>query len=204
MFGLSREFRVQLARIKVVAHTDRGKLVVTDGKPRIFWKTWGKAVIGFHDEPWELSAGIRTAIILDIERLFGRMRSSDGTELTLPNLWIVGVSLSGWYQQDVYIDGKLVMSKPQVSLWERLGEVQPGYCLFNLGEHEDFDLPWYVRLRWTLKWGIEAYAAHLPPLSQFLERRGWVEMILGIRRWDDRYQPNLTSPQNHGRCTSTS
>lgn len=186
MLGLDKEFSQEIGRIKVIAHTERGKLTVTDGKPRIFYKSWGKVVLGFDDEPWELSAGTKTAVKLDIERIGGRMRGADGTELVLPNWWIVAISLSGWYRQDVYIDDKLVLSKPQVSVWERLNEAQPAYGLFKLGEHPPLDFPWYVKLRWTLKWGIEGYLAYLPPLAEEIRRRGLVDMFLGIRRWDDR------------------
>ncbi len=170
----------------MIAHTDRGKLMVTDGKPRVFYKSWGKLVIGFDDEPWELVAGTRTAVKLDMERIGGKMKGAGGVEIVLPNWWIVAISLSGWYRLDVYIDDKLVLSKPQVSVWERLNEAQPAYGLFKLGEHPPLVFPWYVYLRWNLKWGIEGYLAYVPPLAEALRRRGWVDMFLGIRRWDDR------------------
>ncbi len=186
MFGPNKEFKEQIKRIRVIAHTDRGKLVVTDGKPRIFLKSWSKVVLGYDDEPWDFSAGTKTAVKLDMERIGGRMRGSDGTELIIPNWWIVAISLSGWYRQDVYIDNKLVLSKPQVSVWEKLNEAQPAYGLFKLGEHPPIVLPMHLRVRWILKYGIEAYVARLPPLAEALQTRGWLDKFLGIRRWVDR------------------
>jgi hypothetical protein len=186
MFGPPKEFKEQLKRIRVIAYTDRGKLIVTDGKPRVYLNSWAKVVLGFDDEPWDLSAGTKTAVKLDMERVGGRMRGSDGIEIMIPNWWIVAVSLSGWYRQDVLIDGKLVLSKPQVSVWERLNEAQPAYVLFKLGEHPPLILPWPLRVRWNLKWGIEAELAHVPPLSNTLRKWGLVDRFLGLRRWVDR------------------
>ncbi len=176
---MSKDLNDQLRRIKVVAHTERGKLVVTDARPRIFRKTWKRVVVGYADEPWDPFSRSRTAVKIEIEKIGGRAKGPNGAETTIPNWYIAQVSLSGWYPQDVFIDGKLVMSKPQVSIWERLNEVQPGYCLFHLGEHSGKVLPWYLNVRWMLKWGIEAYSSRLPPLAKLLRERRWVDRLLG-------------------------
>ena len=187
LLGLDKGFKEQLKRIMVVAYTDRGKLIVTTGKPRVFYKSWGKLVLGYDDEPWELSAGVKTDVKFDIERIGGRIRGAGGIELVLPNWWIVAITLSGWYRLDVYIDEKLVLSKPQVSVWEGLNEPQPAYGLFKLGEHPPLVQPLSARFRWNMKWSIERYLTHLPPpLAEEIRRLGWVEMFLRIRRWDDR------------------
>ncbi len=68
----------------------------------------------------------------------------------------------------------------------KTNEPQSAYGLYKLGEHPPLILPWHANLRWMLKWGIEGYLAYLPPLAAQLRKRGWVDMFLGMRRWDDR------------------
>lgn len=174
----------QLQRIRIVAHTNRGELVVTDGEPRLFRVTWRTLTVGFSDEPWDDAGRLRINAILGLEKLGGTFLEC-GVNKTWPDWWICSISLQGWYRQDAFIDDKLVLSKPQVSVWERLNEAQPAYGLFKLGEHQPLILPLAQRIRWNLKWGLEAYLANVPPLSRALQRWGFVDRLLGFRRWVD-------------------
>lgn len=181
---LGSEFFGQLQRIRVVANTNRGELVVTDGEPRIFRVTWRTVTVGFSDEPWDDPGKLRINAIIGLEKLGGTFVEG-GVGKKWPNWWICSVSLQGWYRQDAFIDDKLVLSKPQVSVWERVNEAQPAYGLFKLGEHPPLILPRNLRVRWNLKWGIESYLTHVPPLSKTLQRWGLVDRFLGLRRWVD-------------------
>lgn len=183
MRGVIEELSEQLKRIRIIAYTERGKLVVTDGHPRVHARFWKRVVIGYSDEPWDHFTNSRTAVKIELEKIGGKTTLPDGTILVIPNWYIAQISLSGWYRQEVYIDDKLVMTKPQVSIWERLNEVQPGYCLFKLGEHSGVILPWNFRIRWLLKWALEARSSRFPPLARVLRRRRLIDKIVGLEPW---------------------
>ncbi len=174
----------QLQRIRIVAHTNRGGLVVTDGEPRVFRVTWRTLAVGFSDEPWDDPGKLRINAIIGLEKLGGSFLEG-GVNKKWPDWWICSVGLQGWYRQDVFIDNKLVLSKPQVSPWERINEAQLAYGLFKLGEHPPLILPWNLRLRWNLKWAAEASLARVPLFSNAVRRWGLVDKLLGLRRWVD-------------------
>lgn len=139
----------QLQRIQIVAHTNRGEFVVTDGEPRLFRVIWKALGVGFSDEPWDDPGKLRFNTIIGLEKLGGSFLE-DGIYKQWPNWWICSVGLQGWYAQDVFIDGKLVLSKPQTDPWHNVGVAQTSYIFWKLGEHTGPSKK-PSRLIWNLK-----------------------------------------------------
>ncbi len=136
----------QFKRVRIMSHTDRGEIDVTKGEPRIFKLSWKNAAIGFSDEPWDQFSGkLRFNAIIGLEKIGGT-----SADLQLPNWWICSVGLQGWYAQDVYIDDKIVLSKPQTDPWNNLGKPEPAYILWKLGEHTGLHSPRNLQL-WSLR-----------------------------------------------------
>ncbi len=131
----------QLQRVNIVADTDRGEFVVTDGEPRLYRVGWKKAVVGFADEPWDgFSGRIRANDILDIEKL-DDLWPPPGTPPRLPRWWYVSISLHGWFGQRAYIDGKQILSKDPTNPWSNVGVPQAAFVWCKLGEHEGAKIP---------------------------------------------------------------
>lgn len=146
---IGSELFSQLQRIRVVAHTNRGELVVTEGEPRLFRVIWKSATVGFSDEPWDDPGKLRFSAIVSVEKLGGTFLE-DGVNKKWPNWWICSAGLQGWYQQDVYIDGIQVLSKPQTDPWHNIGAPQTSYILWKLDEHSGPSKK-PPRLIWNLK-----------------------------------------------------
>ncbi len=76
---MNKDLRRQLTRIKIIAHTERGKLVVTDQRPRLFRKSWKRVVVGYSDEPWDPFTMSKTSVKVELEKIGGMSQDPSGS-----------------------------------------------------------------------------------------------------------------------------